>query len=503
MAALRRDIHVPNESDGFVFTSALQRGRGLMPGEANWSAAVAACDLLPILVESEDPANVRVLVGGEPDAAERAEWIGRLTGALRIPDGQLALCGGAAFVIDGDDWTLAYARIVDVPPGDYRATVYCYASAPNGGLCLAETGDEEPFGSWFRRTRADQAMPVWLHNRCVNDPDMDPAGRAHWRRQKEKRGGQVIDFLLHLEPGGEMNPVRVGDHGFGEAGDCRKPAVFPMGLPAVDLDGLDSEEDIAPVDDPAQAVAKVRSLDRFALEAVVGGPVEVPLHRLVRAARLAWMCHPYTQPALQISFPKAAIDIEDIEGVVMRRAGQALHVEFDNNGQPAGAQDAMVTLGKQLRELPDGSVIRLETARSGSPQGDRPVLSDGRGFDATGVEGPLGLWRFQGSVAGGAWRIEETYPRLDARVLNEALSVAEALEAPRRFVARDEQEAQLIEERLTKHAPEFFHSNPLQRSGAELTVQRRDPGALWQVATRAFWLRYAGVIPLQDFDLQP
>jgi hypothetical protein len=92
---------------------------------------------------------------------------------------------------------------------------------------------------------------------------------------------------------------------------------------------------------------------------------------------------------------------------------------------------------------------------------------------------------------------------MDALVLKEALAVAEALEAPRRFLARDEVEAQRIEERVTQYAPEFFHANRLQRIGAELTLARRDPAALWQVAARAFWLRYAGTFPLQDFDLHP
>jgi hypothetical protein len=101
VSQLRRDVHVPNESDAFVFTSAGQRGRGLMPGEAAWNAAVASCQVLPLLVESEDRANMCVVVGGQLDAAELAEWVGRVGSGLRIPDGRLALCGGAAYVLTG------------------------------------------------------------------------------------------------------------------------------------------------------------------------------------------------------------------------------------------------------------------------------------------------------------------------------------------------------------------------------------------------------------------
>lgn len=491
MSQPRRDVHVPNESDAFVFASAGQRGRGLMPGEPAWTAAVASCEVLPLLVESEDPANIRVVVGGALDAAEQAEWVGRVAGGLRIPDGQLALCGGVAYLMETADWPEAYTRIVEVPPGDYRATIYCYASAPNGRRCLEQAGDEEPLGSWFRRTRPGQEIPVWLHNQCVNDPDLDPDERKRWKRTSEKRGGRVIDFLLHLESDAEPTPPVTGDHGFVEASDCRKPDVFPLGLAVQDLQGLeDAEEEdhqeAAP--DPAPEAVGARSRTaRFVPEPVGGGPVEVPLGKIARVARVAWMCHPYTQPAIRISFPQASIDIDDVDDVVMRRQGRELHIGFANTGQPAGAQDAMVALAKQLGSLPDGCEIELETARSGNPVGAQPV----------------GLLRFRGGITAGVWRIDAAFPPVDALVLKEALGVAEALEAPRRFLARDEAEAQRIEERVTRYAPDVFHANPLQRTGAELTLRRRDPAALWQVAARAFWLRYGGIFPLQDFDLHP
>jgi hypothetical protein len=489
LSQLRRDVHVPNESDAFVIASAGQRGRGLMPGEAAWNAAVAACEVLPILVESEDPANVRVVVGGELDAAEQAEWVGRVSGGLRIPDGRLAVCGGAAYVLDKQDWTSAYARIVEIAPGDYRATIYCYASAPNGRLCLEQAGDDEPLGAWFRRTRPGQDMPVWLHNRCVNDPDLDPDERKRWKRAAEKRGGHVVDFLLHLEPSSEPIPPPTGDHGFAEAVDCRKPEVFPLGLAVKDVEGLEDDEETDDEEEVSAAdVADVQSRTaRFAPGPVIGGPVEVPLGKIARVARIAWMCHPYTQPTIRISFPQAVIDLGEVEDVVARRQGRELQLAFANTGQAAGAQDAMLAVAKQLVGLPDGCVIELDTARSGNLVGPRPV----------------GLLRFRGEVAAGAWRIDAAFPPVGADLLREALAVAEALEAPRRLVARDDSEAQRIEARVAQHAADFFHANPLQRTGAELALRRRDPAALWQVAVRAFWLRYAGIFPLQDFDLQP
>ena len=95
-------------------------------------------------------------------------------------------------------------RLFDVPPGDYQATLYCYASAPNGRLCLEAAGSDERLGAWFRRTRAGQEMPGWLHNRCVDDPDEDPGHKPEWKKAPRRPGSRVIDFLLHLEPAAEV-----------------------------------------------------------------------------------------------------------------------------------------------------------------------------------------------------------------------------------------------------------------------------------------------------------
>src|SRR5687767_15224456 len=128
---MRQDVRVLNESDGFLFTSAAMRGRGISPGDVAWTAAAAAADILPLVVESEDPAIVRVVVDEPITADEQREWVGVLRGGLRVADGRLALCGGSAFVAEAADWILEFVSVVDVPPGSYRATLYCYAGAPN------------------------------------------------------------------------------------------------------------------------------------------------------------------------------------------------------------------------------------------------------------------------------------------------------------------------------------------------------------------------------------
>lgn len=107
---MRHDVRVPNESDGFVFTSAAFRGRGISPGDAAWADAANAADLLPLVVESEDPAVVRVVTHEPLSVDEQREWVGVLRGGLRVPDGRLALCGGIVYLIERADWALEFAR---------------------------------------------------------------------------------------------------------------------------------------------------------------------------------------------------------------------------------------------------------------------------------------------------------------------------------------------------------------------------------------------------------
>jgi hypothetical protein len=482
---LRRDVHVPNESDGFVFTSAWLRGRGLVPGEAAWLGAVAACELLPLWVESEDPANVRVVVG-DLAAEEQSGWVGRVQGGLRVPDGRLALCGGAAFVMEAADWAAESVRIVDVPPGDYVVTLLCYASAPNGRWCLERSGSRERLGTWFRRTRPAEAMPAWLHNLCVHDPGEDPSHQVRWKKAKE-RPGQVIDFLLHLEPATALTPVATASGGFAEAAECRQPETFPLGLAPVDLAGLEEGED-AEGEDAAVDVTDVASRTaRYEPQPIAGGPVDVPLVKLARVARLAWLCHPYTQPSIRIAFPGRPPRLEEVEGSTLRKDGKELHVGFENTGQPHGAQDALLALAKQLTSLPDGCTIELETARAREASGARPV----------------GLHRYRGSVVAGSWRLAEAFPPIDAALLAEALSLTESMEPARRLLARDEAEAERILARVERHAPHVLQFPGLQRSGAELLLRKRDPAAFLEVVQRAFWMRYGDTWPLHDFDLAP
>jgi hypothetical protein len=261
-----------------------------------------------------------------------------------------------------------------------------------------------------------------------------------------------------------------------------------LGLPAVELAGQEDGEE----DEEVELEEPPQSAERMAGSAprpIEGGPVEVPVARLARLARLAWMCQPYTHPELTVSFakrPPVLGDLEETEGVEqLRLAGRDVHIGFVNEGQAAGADAALVAVAKLLAGIADGSTLELRTAR--------PKETGRRG---------LGRHLYRGPVAGGVWRVTESSPPITAERLKEALQLAEALENGRRMTARDEAEATRIEERLAGHAADAFVANPLQRSGAELALRRRDPQLFQHVVNRAFWMRYADVWPLLDYDLE-
>ena len=476
---MRHDVRVPNESDGFVFTSAAFRGRGISPGDAAWTSAAAAGDILPLVVQSEDAAVVRVVVNEPLTADEQREWVGVLRGGLRVPDSQLALCGGIAYVIEPAEWALEFVRTVEIPAGSYRATLYSYASAPNGRGCVEQSGTDEPLGTWFRRTRPGQEMPTWLHNLCVNDPNLDPKNRVKWKRAKLRGGAPAIDFLLHLEPAPTTPANAVTNDGFLEAGECRQPDPCPLGIAAVGIVDEDEPAEAEPAPTPAPTVSAQAAVGQ--LQPVDGGPVSVPVAKLARVARIGWMCQPYTHPTVRVTFPGKAPRLEDIEDATLKRKGAELVVTFDDTGQPSSALEPLIALGNQLTAVANGVIIELESRR-------------------LRADGPLGAHRYRGTVHDGTWQIETAAPRVNATTLTEALALGEALEGGRKLVARDEAEADRIETRVRRVLADYFGSNTLQRTGAELALKRRDPTLFAHVVARVFWMRYTDVWPLQDED---
>jgi predicted DNA-binding WGR domain protein len=147
-AALRRDFYVYNEATGMLVTSARLGGKGWDNGGKAWEKGVRNGDLIPVELVQDGPFVIRVVVGGGLEPQEAEEWVGRLDWKLRVPDGDLVVCGGPEYVLedfdDEDDSPVAeFVRRMDIPRGEYRATLYTYL----GGAALSERLGSLPDGS--------------------------------------------------------------------------------------------------------------------------------------------------------------------------------------------------------------------------------------------------------------------------------------------------------------------------------------------------------------------
>jgi hypothetical protein len=198
------------------------------------------------------------------------------------------------------------------------------------------------------------------------------------------------------------------------------------------------------------------------------------------------MCQPYTLPEVRLELPAGAklADLPPVENVDVKVKGREVRIVFEDRGQSDEALPALHAIAKGFASLPPGTRVELDAARPRATAGTRSP----------------GLHRYRGVVEGGQWRIAESFPPVEAKVLAEALALAEAAELGKSVALRDEAEARAIEARVLQHAADFFHANPLLRDGSVLSVKRRDPAAITQVALRAFRARYADTWPIEDTD---
>jgi hypothetical protein len=242
----RVDLDGDNEATGFMIAS-----KGLCGGDYSevdsdddaWLAAVREGVFLPFALVQDDGFVIRVVLDEPLTPQEQDEWVGRSRHRLRVPDGRLAVIGGGAEYLWGEDVD-EFTRFLDVPPGDYLAEVYTYLQGVNGPYCLSSADPDEPLGAYFRRTRPGVPFPLWLHNLCADDPELDPGHESDWLRAAsdyEADQPTYVSFLLRLSPLREPPETPPLEDGwFPEDLGARKPAAFPLGLPADRL-GLDGE----------------------------------------------------------------------------------------------------------------------------------------------------------------------------------------------------------------------------------------------------------------------
>lgn len=255
---MRRDLHIYNEATGMTVASASLSGKGIDSDTPAWQAAFRAGQLIPMELFQDDPFNLRLVLDEALSPPEDEEWVGRIDWKLCLPDGRLLVCGGSEYIMqkfdEPDEYLQQYAQIVEVPPGDYRASLLIYFNSVNGRECvsIAKGGDDvDPLGKWFRATRPGEKFPDWLHNACVIDPAEDPGFKKEWKRAESvAESTELIDFILHLTPlVGEVVMPDLPENGwFSEPPICRVPVRIPLGIAA---EAVERSEEATSDSDPA------------------------------------------------------------------------------------------------------------------------------------------------------------------------------------------------------------------------------------------------------------
>ncbi len=493
---LRVDVQVYNESNGFVVTSMGMAGQTISEGSKRWLKSVGEGKLIPLTLVSDDPINVRVVGGQELAEQESQEWVARLEWSLDVPDGWLALTGGA--VLTHEDYTAedayfeAYLQTISVPPGRYKVGLYTYLPGLNADAVLDEFADRtengQPFGAWWRETRGGEVFPSWLRQRCVEDPSIDPGHESEWEGVEildDEELPETIDFLVHLtvdpEPG-KFRTFQEPDGWFPSENGARRPDACPRGLEARDLQ-KDSHQigegnwvyvgEVAPL------------MTSLATSLLRGGPLPIASSQLAHLYGLARFCHPYAVPQVV-----AEGEFRDLQGVgesqraVVLTTDRRIDLYFSNDEVPDEHQRTLAEMGPWLSGLPVGTVWELCCGQN-----------DPR---ASKEEHPLGFHRYVGRVTETGWIVEASYPAVSTPVLREALELAREVEKGESFTLRDEGEAGPVRELTRRNHNLWLGEHEAVVEDGSLFVSPANPDILQVYAAAAFALRYHDTWPVLD-----
>ncbi len=196
--------------------------------------------IMPMGLYQDDGYYTR-LVLRELNAREAEDWTARAAWQLNLPTGQVVISG----VVDEDVETVAWADAeldgclqvyVDVPPGQYAATVYAY---PPGDLSTGwgqiadsrlfqPTPGIEPENPWdyFQRTRPGEPIPAWIGK----DFAPTPAEREDYHQAYYSSNGHV-NFVVQLLPLTTPVPTPEFEEDNLIKWEFRKPERCPLGIP--------------------------------------------------------------------------------------------------------------------------------------------------------------------------------------------------------------------------------------------------------------------------------
>jgi len=496
---LRRDIHVYNEATGFAIASLKLAGKGMEDGDRKWNKALNDGLLMPVSLYQDDSFCIRVVAGDSLTAQEKEEWVGRLERRLNLADGKLCVSGGSEWLYPGYDPAGVvddnFVRIVELPKGYYRATLYSYLAGVNGDACLDHLAcghdQAEPIGQWFRRTRPGEPFPAWLVYRCVAYPDTDPGHEEEWRKTPLPEGESMPEFagfLLHLEPieppseGSKKVKLEITGGWFDFTEGARKPDRCPLGLVAKDVTGHEKRAEGAWIY-PREIFPLVTAYNSVPLD---GGPVDLPIERVADVFRLARFCHRNLAPELHATLPPGAdfpLDGKWPDNFVAIRVDGTLRFLI------TPTLECLVILHRaagRLKGLPDSTVLELVTSqlRQGPPTGDRPVATH----------------RYRGTVAGGVWHISATFPAANAEALRGALALSEESRQHAGFKLWSQDEAEKIQTWSKKNLGMMISDNPPLHDGDFIRLKEPVPGDYQLVGSAVFAVRFGHIWPVFEFS---
>jgi hypothetical protein len=498
---IRQDIHVYNTATGFTIASFTLAGKSMEDNDRKWNKAIQDGLLIPVSLFQDDSFAIRVVAGDALTTQEQEEWVGRLEWRLDLAKGKLCISSGAEWLYEGlaatelaDDESL---RIVELPPGHYRATLYSYLGGVNGSACLDQLaggyGQGEPVGQWFRRTRPEDPFPEWLVYRCVAHSDNDPGHEQEWANRPlpdAKATPELISFLLHLEPAepSAITATAKPENGwFSVSEGARKPERCPLGLIAKDVIGREQRQQEGNWIWPREIFPLVAG---FNAVPVAGGEVAVPLDQLDDVYRLATFCCFDLLPEIRIvpqpgrHFP---IERKWPEGLVAIEAEGTVRLLMAPGGGRLRALQSLSAALDQLKMLPEETTLEMVTSaleHQAPPKKTRPI----------------GTHRYYGTIRNGYWHMQSTFPEVNAETLRAALAVAAESRLCNGFKVRDDDEAKEILRCSEANNGSLLEDNPPLYEGGLIRLREPDPNYYNRVGGAVFTVRHANVWPLVDFS---
>lgn len=501
---LRQDLYVYNEATGFMVTSMAMAGVALEEGSRKWNRAVQDGKMIPVTLFQDDPFVVRVVAGEPLSAQEFEEWVACIDRPLHVPDGKLAITGGAVLVNDeydpNDAYFESYLRVVEIPPGHYRARVYTYVPGINGYAVLDHLaggyGKSERPGRWFRHTRAGLSFPAWLKDWCIGNPSADPDHQDQWTSVKRLERSETpgyVNFLVHLEPmprtkGKTMawTELPSSEGWFGGAENGRRPERCPLGLEAVAVLGHKDETEGSQWMYVNDVYSKT---SRFTPLPIRGGPVIVPPRRLSLLYRLAWFSHSLSVPEIRAVLPRGstwALPEEQPEQTVQWLEDRVLRIAFSNALKPVALFPKLENAGLLLSTLPEGTELELA-----SSQIDDAALH---------VDTPLGLHRYRGCILNGTWHVEQAFPNIDANMLRQALALAEEVATGQSIAISNDAEGTAVLERAQANHGPWIEDNPARIEQGRLVLAQPEPKLLALYGSNVFAVRFGQTWPVLDLS---